>query len=121
MMVAIGVLAVASAAVFLNNSDALRTQAKLEEQTIAQWVLANQVAYGRLSHELEVGSLYAPADISLSPQLISVAGLDFEVSTVVLPTSTESTQHIQWEVYRIVDGKSIGPLRSLSAWLPIAP
>ena len=118
MMVAIGILAVASAAVFFSNSEALQTQARLEEQTIAQWVLANQVAYGRLAHELELGSFYAPADISLAPQQINVAGLDFEITAVVLPTSTTNSRHIRWEVFRIVDGEARGPIRSLSAWLP---
>ena len=68
MMVAIAILAVASAAVFFSNSEALQSQLRLEEQTIAQWALANQASYYCLAQELDSGGLPDNANASLSPQ-----------------------------------------------------
>ena len=117
MMVAIAILAVASAAVFFSNSEALQAQQRLEEQTVAQWALANQVSYYRLAQEMEIIGLDAVANASLSPQRIDVAGYDLEVSATVLPSDAAGVRHIRWEVYRIVDGDPIGPIRSLTAWV----
>lgn len=117
MMVAIAILAVASAAVFFSNSEALQAQVRLEEQTIAQWTLANQVAHYRLAQEMEIASLHAMASASLSPQRMSVAGYDLEISATVLPSDIPGVRHIRWEVHRIVDGDPIGPIRSLTAWV----
>lgn len=117
MMVAIAILAVASAAVFFSNSEALQAQVRLEEQTVAQWALANQVAHYRLAHEMSITSLHAMANASLSPQRMNIAGYDLEIAATVLPSDFPSVKHIRWEVYRIVDGDPIGPIRSLTAWV----
>ena len=120
MMVAVAILAVASAAVFFSNSEALQAQVRLEEQTIAQWALANQVAYYRLAQEMDSGALHAMANTTLSPQRVNVAGYDLEVSATVMPSDIAGVQHIRWDVYRIIDGDPIGPIRSLSAWIRVA-
>ncbi|MCY4093587.1 MAG: type II secretion system minor pseudopilin GspI [Gammaproteobacteria bacterium] len=120
MMVAIAILAVASAAVFFSNSEALQAQARLEEQTIAQWALANQVAYYRLAQQMESGALHAMTNATLSPQRMNVGGYDLEVSATVLPSDVSGVQHVRWEVYRIVDNDPIGPIRSLTAWVRVA-
>ena len=120
MMVAVAILAVASAAVFFSNSEALQAQVRLEEQTIAQWALANQVAYYRLAQEMDSGALHTMANATLSPQRMNIAGYDLEVAATVLPSDITSVQHIRWEVYRIVDGDPIGPIRSLTAWVRVA-
>ena len=117
MMVAIAILAVASAAVFFSNSEALQAQIRLEEQTVAQWALANQVAHYRLAQEMSITSLHAMANASLSPQRMNVAGYDLEIAATVLPSDFPNVRHIRWEVYRIVDGDPIGPIRSLTAWV----
>lgn len=117
MMVAIGILAVASAAVFFSNSEALQAQARLEEQTVAQWVLANQIAYYRLAQEMDTSALHAMANASLSPQQMSVAGYELEVTANVLPSDFVGVRHIRWEVYRIIDRDRIGPIRTLTAWV----
>lgn len=117
MMVAVAILAVASAAVFFSNSEALQTQVRLEEQTIAQWALANQAAYYRLAQEMDTGALHTMANATLSPQRMNVAGFDLEVSATVLPSDIIGVQHIRWEAYRIVDDDPIGPIRSLTAWV----
>ena len=117
MMVAVAILAVASAAVFYSNSEALQGQLRLEEQTVAQWALANQVSYYRLAHEMDSGALHSMANASLSPQRINIAGYDLEISATVLPSDMVGVRHIRWEVYRIVDNYPIGPIRSLTAWV----
>ncbi|MCY4129958.1 MAG: type II secretion system minor pseudopilin GspI [Gammaproteobacteria bacterium] len=117
MMVAIAILAVASAAVFFSNSEALQAQQRLEEQTVAQWALANQVSYYRLAQEVEFAGLDTFANASLGPQRIYIAGYDLEVSATVLPSDAAGVRHIRWEVYRIVDQETIGPIRSLTAWV----
>lgn len=116
-MVAVAILAVTSAAVFFSNSEALQAQQRLEEQTVAQWALANQVSYYRLAQEMEIIGLDAMANSSLSPQRMNIAGYDLEVSATVLPTDVVGVRHIRWEVYRIVDDDPIGPIRSLTAWV----
>ena len=119
MMVAVAILAVASAAVFFSNSEALQAQVRLEEQTIAQWALANQVAYYRLGQEMDSGALHTMANATLSPQRVNIGGYDLEVSAIVLPSDITGVQHIRWEVYRVVDGDRIGPIRSLTAWVRV--
>ena len=117
MMVAIAILAVASTAVFYTNSEALRSQARLEEHTIAQWVLANQVAYFQLAEvvvsDLPVGAL----DASLTTKQLNVAGLDLEITAYIVPSQSNRMRQIRWEVYRLVDDDRRGPLRSLTAWV----
>lgn len=117
MMVAVAILAIASAAVFFSNSEALQSQLRLEEQTVAQWALANQVSYYRLAQEMDSGALHTMANASLSPQRMNVAGYDLEISATVLPSDIAGVRHIRWEVYRIVDNDPIGPIRSLTAWV----
>lgn len=117
MMVAIAILAVASAAVFFSNSEALQAQQRLEEQTVAQWALANQVSYYRLAQEMEIMGHDALANASLSPQRVYIAGYDLEITATVLPSDVAGVRHIRWEVYRIVDEDPIGPIRSLTAWV----
>ena len=119
MMVAIGILAVASSAVFFSNSEALRAQASLEEQTIAQWVLANQVAYYRLAQQLEGGALPTMMESSLTNRRIDVAGIELEVKTTTMPSDSSGVRHIRWEAYRIVDHEAIGPIRTFTAWVRV--
>lgn len=117
MMVAVAILAVASSAVFFSNSEALQSQVRLEEQTIAQWALANQVSYYRLAQEMDSGALHTMVNASLTPQRMNVAGYDLEVSATVLPSDVVGVRHIRWEVHRIIDGDPVGPIRSLTAWV----
>lgn len=117
MMVAIAILAVASSAVYFSNSEALSSQVKLEEQTIAQWALANQVAYYRLTQKVDGNPFLDSLDFQSNYQQISVAGLDLEIQMRKVPISFQSAQLeiVNWEVYRVVDSDLVGPLRSYSA------
>ena len=117
MMVAIAILAVASSAVFFSNSEALTTQVKLEEQTIAQWALSNQVAYYRLSRKVKGNTLYSADFQFMDNQRITIGGIDLEIQT---RRSTVNMQFLPMEqvtfsAYRIVDDRLLGPIRSYHA------
>ena len=121
MMVAVAILAVASSAMFFSNSEALNAQARMEEQTVAQWALANQVAYYQLAQRLDNEAVHAYANSSLTPQQVNVGGYDLEITTTELPTNSSAVRHIEWQAYRIVDGDQIGPIRTLTAWVHEEP
>ena len=111
MMAAIAILAVASSAVYFSNSEALTSQVRLEEQTVAQWILANQAALDKLKVRLDhTGSPILSSSLSGTKHL-EFAGIDWELSSHQLPSNTPSITRVQWEAFRIVDGRRIGPIR----------
>ena len=121
VMVAVAILAVASSAVYFSNTEALATQVKLEEQTIAQWILANQSNVEKIVSRLEdTGSPLLRRAIS-GPQQIEFAGLDWEIASYRLPSESPKVRRMQWEVFRIVEGKRIGPIRSYQAVIGTNP
>ncbi len=117
MMVAVGILAIVSSAVFFTNSGALQTQVRLEEQTIAQWALANQVAYYQLAQTVDEGSSPTLFSSSLTPKRVDIGGFDLEIVATRLASPSDDVLQIRWEAYRIVDGDPVGPIGSLTAWV----
>lgn len=115
MMVAIAILAVASSAVYFSNSEALSTQVRLEEKTIAQWALVNQVAYYRLTNKVENNPVYSNSFSIFDSQQVTVGGIDLEIETRRTPLGyggNLSLERVTLSAYRNVDGKLQGPIHT---------
>ena len=74
MMVAIAVVAIAALAVFQSNSHALRQQASLEQITIGQWILMDEIAKHRLEKIID-----EPLSSKFAQTRIMQAGHEYEV------------------------------------------
>lgn len=116
MMAAVAILAVASSAVFFSNSAALNAQAKLEEQTVAQWALANQSAYYELASRIDSSGMNALASATFGTQRVNVGGYDLEIRSAAEPIAIGGINQMRWEAYRLIDGRAIGPILSLTTW-----
>lgn len=115
MMVAIAILALVSSAVYFSNSQALTTQVRIEEQTIAQWILSNQVSLAKLSEKLQDsrGSPYFQSN--MIPRSFAFAGMEWEVVPRLLPSRFERIKRVRWEIFRNIEGRQVGPIKTYEA------
>ena len=114
-MVAIAVLSVATSAVYFSNSEALASQRALEHATIAQWLLSNEVSKAKLAAKVQgqPDGVRAPPD-STSARL-EYAGLEWDLEARTVSQSEGHAVLRRWELYLIVDGEAVGPIRNVHA------
>ena len=99
MMVAIAVVAIASIAVFLSNSNALRQQHTLEQLTVGNWILQDQIA--RYHLDIKIGQ---PFFSGPPPIRVLQAGNEYEVNYDDAEIDNEYIQMIEFTVFLVRDG-----------------
>ena len=119
-MVAVAVLAVAATAIYFSNTEALSSQRKLEEQTIAHWILANEVAMVKLGARVKAVDQSGRLAAGTASRRMEYAGYEWDL---VMRTErlSGSARSYQWDLFRIVDGESLGPIRSASSVIWTSP
>lgn len=108
VMVALAILAVASASLIKVASQSLRQSASLEERTLAYWVAENKLTQMQLDRDtLSVGD---------STDAIVMAGRDWEVKVHVIETSDPDLKRADVSVKLKENPKSIS-LASLTGFI----
>ena len=113
LMVALAVLAIVAMAVFGRGGDSVRDLYSLEQRTLARWVAENEVARMRLEHR---GTTQA---ISLGTvrQRVRQGDRSWQVVRETQSTSHPSLRRMEVTVYAIEDGREVGPLDTLIAFM----
>lgn len=112
-MVALAVLAIVAMAVFGRGGDSVRDLYTLEQRTLARWVAENEVARMRLEHR---GSTQA---ISLGTvrQRVRQGDRSWQVVKETQSTSHPSLRRVEVTVYAVEEGREVGPLDTLVAFV----
>lgn len=113
LMVALAVLAIVAMAVFGRGGDSVRGLHAMEQRTLARWVAENEVARMRLEHR---GSTQA---ISLGSvrRRVDQGNRSWQVVKETQSTSHPSLRRVEVTVYAVEDGREVGPLDTLVAFM----
>lgn len=113
LMVALAVLAIVAMAVFGRGGDSVRDLHTLEQRTLARWIAENEVARMRLEHR---GTTQA---ISLGTvrQRVRQGDRSWQVVRETQSTSHPSLRRVEVTVYALEDGREVGPLDTLIAFM----
>ena len=113
LMVALAVLAIVAMAVFGRAGDSVRDLHTLEQRTLARWIAENEVARMRLEHR---GTTQA---ISLGTvrQRVRQGDRSWQVVRETQSTSHPSLRRVEVTVYALEDGREVGPLDTLIAFM----
>ena len=113
LMVALAVLAIVAMAVFGRGGDSVRDLHSMEQRTLARWVAENEVARMRLEHR---GSKQA-IGLGTVRQRVRQGDRSWQVVRETQSTSHPSVRRLEVTVYAVEDGREIGPLDTLIAFI----
>lgn len=113
LMIALAVLAVVSIAVFGRGSTTVRQLGTLEEKTLARWLAEDTVTGLRLARFASEEPMRKGTDRSR----VKRGERDWRVVTETAETSHPTLFRVEVAVYAIVDGRDVGPLDTLTAFV----
>ncbi|MCY4656389.1 MAG: type II secretion system minor pseudopilin GspI [Gammaproteobacteria bacterium] len=118
LMVAIAILAIVGTAIFYSNSQVIQQQIYLEEKTVAQWILQNQLALIRVEKRVNREN---PRPISRMRREVRYGNRIYEVTVQQSDASVlvGSAQAIRIEVRRKIDGDLMQPLLTLDTFVAL--
>ena len=128
LMIALAVLAVVAVAVLGRSGDSARQLYNLEERTLARWVAENEIARMRLERRVRAadgkgadGGRAAEGgnDIPLGSRrgMVVQGERRWRVVRRTASTSSPALRRVEVAVYAVKDGRDIGPLDTLTAFV----
>ena len=125
LMIALAVLAIVSIAVLGRSGESARQLYGLEERTLARWVAENEIASMRLQRRVratERPTQDARPEGSNLPlgsrrRLVVQGERRWRVVRETRSTSSPLLRRIEVSVYAVQDGRDIGPLDTLTAFV----
>jgi general secretion pathway protein I len=113
ILIALAVLAVVSMAVMGQGGESARQLSATEQRTLARWVAETEVAKLRLGRG---ASTEAPKLGTKRHRVVQGDRL-WRVVRTTTQTPLETMFEVQIEVYAVQDGRDIGPIDTLTAYL----
>ena len=113
LMVALAVLAIVAMAVFGQGGDSVRDLHAMEQRTLARWVAENEVARMRLEHR---GST-EPIRLGTVRQRLRQGDRSWQVVRETQSTSHPSLRRVEVTVYAMEEGREVGPMDTLVAFM----
>lgn len=113
LMIALAVLAVVSIAVFGRGGETVRQLGALEEKTLARWLAEDAVAQMRLARLAGAEPMRAGTD----RRRVTRGERDWRVVAETTETSHPTLFRVEVAVYAIAEGRDVGPLDTLTAFV----
>ena len=127
LMIALAVLAIVSIAVLGRSGESARQLYTLEERTLARWVAENDIASMRLQRRVRAaetpgrdpGPREAGSNVPLGSRrnLVIQGERRWRVVRETTSTSSPLLRRVEVSVYAVQDGRDIGPLDTLTAFV----
>ena len=113
LLVALAVLAIVAMAVFGRGGDSVRDLYAMEQRTLARWVAADMVTRMRLERR----NTTEPIRLGTLRERIRQGDRFWEVAIETKSTTIESLRRVEVSVYAVEDGREIGPVDTLVAFV----
>lgn len=113
LMVALAVLAIVAMAVFGRGGDSVRDLYTMEQRTLARWVAENEVARMRLEHRGSTETI----SLGTVRQRVRQGDRSWQVVKETQSTSHPSLRRVEVTVYAVEEGREVGPLDTLIAFV----
>ena len=127
LMIALAVLAIVSIAVLGRSGESARQLYTLEERTLARWVAENDIASMRLQRRVraaetpgrDTGPREPGSNVPLGSRrnLVVQGERRWRVVRETTSTSSPLLRRVEVSVYAVQDGRDIGPLDTLTAFV----
>ena len=112
-MVALAVLAIVAMAVFGRGGDTVRDLHAIEQRTLARWIAENEVARMRLERRGRTDAI----SLGTVRQRVRQGERSWQVVKETQSTSHPSLRRVEVTVYVLEDGREVGPLDTLVAFV----
>jgi general secretion pathway protein I len=113
VLVALVVLAVAGFAVSARVGDVVNQTFSLERRTVAHWVAENHVNRMRLA----AARSDEPIPVGRTRERVLMSGREWLLETEILDTPHPWLRRVEVRVSEVLDGREIGPLDQMTAFL----
>lgn len=113
LMVALAVLSIVAMAVFGQGGDSIRDLYSMEQRTLARWVAENEITRMRLEQRGTTDVI----NLGTARERVRQGDRAWEVVTETLSTSHPSLRRVELTVYAIEDGREVGPVDTLVAFV----
>ena len=113
LVIALAVLAIVALAVLASGGDTVRQLESMQERTLARWVAENEVAKLRL----ERAKQNEPPRLGTVRERVMVGDRLWQVATTTGSTSHPWLRRVDVQVFAVLDGREIGPVDTLTAFV----
>ena len=113
LMVALAVLAIVATAVLGRGGDSVRDLYAMEQRTLARWVAENEVARMRLGRRRSTEAI----SLGTVRRRVRQGDRSWQVVRETQSTSHPSLRRVEVTVFAIEEGREVGPLDTLVAFM----
>lgn len=115
LMVALAVVAVVGATVYLRGGETIAQLHTIERRTLAHMVAQNEIQRTHLAQRRARAT--RPAGVGAAQRRVTLAGRDWMVQTTPYQTDHPTLQRVRFDVSAIEGERTVGPVERITAFI----
>ena len=115
LMVALAVVAVVGATVYLRGGETIAQLHTIERRTLAHMVAQNEIQRAHLAQRRARAT--RPAGVGAAQRRVTLAGRDWMVQTTPYQTDHPTLQRVRFDVSAIEGEQTVGPVERVTAFI----